>query len=70
MAQLPPDKIARKVLNPLIVNLATTLIVGLVTKSPLGDSEWVSWLQDPAVSAALITIIALGVGYQTEETTL
>lgn len=70
MTQLPPDKIATKVIKPFYANMVAVLIVGIVTKTPLSENAWLEWLQDPAVAASLIMVLAFAVGYKVEETAL
>jgi len=60
--------ISTKVSNPLMINLIATLLVGIVTKSPLAQQPWLAWLQDATVAAALVTILGAVIGYSTEET--
>lgn len=66
--QLPAAQFARKVITPFQVNLAVTLLVGFITRSPLAAQPWLQWLTDPAVAAAMITLISFAVGYQVTET--
>lgn len=65
--KLPAKKIADKVAKPLQVNLIVTIALAIITKSPLASEPWLAWLGDPAVIAAIVTLIGGWVGYQTEE---
>lgn len=65
--KLPSTKISTKVRNSVVSAALVSVVVGFVSDSPIGNSEWGRTLKNPATVGGLITVISALVGYQTEE---
>lgn len=65
--QLPALKISSKVKSMAITAALTTVVVGIVTDSPLGETAWGKPFKNATTVGALVTLLSGIAGYQTTE---